>query len=361
MNNISKILKDFEGLGITTASNATKYEFYSTPFPTVNSLIGGLPKARFCTIAGPEHTGKGAFCAQTIAHLQAQDPEFIALWTDAESSFDEDWAKKLGVDLDRLIIQRYTVEVNSMEKLLDQSIDLLKKIKVNMWVIDSIGALLPSKDAYEQKGKNYTDKSLEGTNMLNLQRKLGEFFRKANIFISPRPKDNYAGCAVICIGQIYTDINAYIPLDTVKGGNALKHWAHLRLMFRRGPKSDWPETIKIKTPDGETREVFPGWSGRMKIEKTRINSNEGKEILLPFKHGLGFDSRGSAINSAFGLGLIERAGPMYNNKHLPDGKMKGKEEVIKFFNTNDEAYNALIKDLTDISLQEILIEETKDE
>lgn len=132
-------------------------------------------------------------------------------------------------------------------------------------------------------------------------------------------------------------------------------------MFRRGPKSDWPETIKIKTPDGETREVFPGWSGRMKIEKTRINANEGKEILLPFKHGLGFDSRGSAINSAFGLGLIERSGPMYTNKHLPDGKMKGKEEVIKFFNTNDEAYGALIKDLTEISLKEILIEETKDE
>lgn len=361
MTDISKILKEFEGLGITTASNATKYEFYDTPFPTVNNLIGGLPKGRYVTIAGAEHTGKGAFCAQTIAHLQAKDPNFIALWTDAESSFDETWAKKLGVDLDRLIIQRYTVDVNSMEKLLDQSIDLLKRVNINMWVIDSIGALLPSKDAYEQKGKNYTDKSLEGTNMLNLQRKLGEFFRKANIFIAPRPKDNYNGCAVICIGQIYLDINQYIPLDTVKGGNALKHWAHLRLMFRRGPKSDWPETIKIKTPDGETREVFPGWSGRMKIEKTRINSNEGKEILLPFKHGLGFDSRGSAINSAFGLGLIERSGPMYNNKHLPDGKMKGKEEVIKFFNTNDEAYNALIKDLTEISLQEILIEETKDE
>lgn len=206
MNDISKILKDFEGLGITTASNATKYEFYNTPFPTVNNLIGGLPKARFSTIAGAEHTGKGAFCAQTIAHLQAQDPDFIALWTDAESAFDEDWAKKLGVDLDRLIIQRYTVEVNSMEKLLDQSIDLLKKLKINMWVIDSIGALLPSKDAYEQKGKNYTDKSLEGTNMLNLQRKLGEFFRKANIFIAPRPKENYAGCSVICIGQINTSL-----------------------------------------------------------------------------------------------------------------------------------------------------------
>jgi RecA/RadA recombinase len=199
---IQKILKDFQGLGISTATNATKYSLYPTPFSTVNSLIGGIPKARFSTFAGPEHTGKGAFCAQLIADLQAKDPNFIALWTDAESSFDETWAKKLGVDLDRLIIQRYTVDINSMEKLLDQSMDLLGKLKINMWIIDSIGALLPSKDAYESKGKVQLHKSLEGTNMLNLQRKLGEFFRKANIYISPRPADNYEGCAVICIGQV---------------------------------------------------------------------------------------------------------------------------------------------------------------
>lgn len=357
MTDITKLLKDFESLGITTATNSAKYSFYSTPFPTINSLIGGLPKGRFSTFAGPEHTGKGAFCAQTIAHLQAQDPEFIALWTDAENAFDETWAAKLGVDLDRLILQRYTTEINSMEKLLDQSLSLLKQAKINMWVLDSIGALLPSKDAYEQKGKNFTDKSLEGTNMLNLQRKLGEFFRKANIFVSPRPKDNYEGCAVICLGQVYTDVGAYIPLDVVKGGNALKHWAHLRLMFKRGPRSDWPEQIKIKTPDGETREVFPGWSGRIKIEKTRINPNEGKEILLPFKHGLGFDSKTAAINSAFGLGVIQRSGPTYISAHLPDGKMKGKDEVIKYFSTNEEAYNGLVKELSEIASKDIPVEE----
>jgi len=359
MTDITKLLKDFKDLGITTATDSIKYNFFDTPFPSINSLIGGLPKGRFTTLGGSEHTGKGAFCLQLVAYHQAKDPDFVALWTDAESSFDETWAKKLGVDLDRLIIQRYTTEVNSMEKLLDAALGALKAIPFGMWIIDSIGALLPKDDAYETKGKVVSDKSLEGTKMLNLQRKLGEFFRKANIFIAPRK--GYEGCAVISLGQVYLDVNSYIPLDVIKGGNAFKHWAHLRLMFKRGPKSDWPEAIKIRTPDGQVREVFPGWSGRIKIEKTRINANEGKEILLPFKHGIGFDSVQATINSAFGLGLIERSGPTYKNQYLPGGMLKGKDQVVKFFTDNPEALAKLAVDLQNTVIQDIPIEETENE
>lgn len=297
-----------------------------------------------------EHTGKGAFCVQVIAQLQAQDPNFVALWSDFEGSFDEAWAVSLGLDLDRLLIQRYTKDNNTMEKVLDEAMSFLDKTNIHMWVIDSIGALLPKDDAYDSKGEG---KSLEGTKMLNLQRKLGEFFRKANITIAPRSKDNYPGCAVLCLGHVYTDVNAHVPLDVVKGGNALKHWAHLRLMFRRGPKSDWPEKIKIKGPDGEAREIYPGWSGRIKVEKTRINSNEGKEVLLPFKHGLGFDSKSATINSAFGLGFITRTGAYYNSPYLPDGKLQGKETAIKFFTDNDEAYQKLYADVMSATVQKI--------
>ena len=150
----------------------------------------------------PEHTGKGAFCAQLIAHLQSIDPNFVALWTDAENSFDFTWATNLGIDLDRLIIQNYNPEVNTMEKLLDQSLHLLKEVKFNMWIIDSIGALVPKSDIFKAQGKTLIDKSLESTNMLNLQRKLGEFYRKANIMIAPNPDTNYEGCATILIGQV---------------------------------------------------------------------------------------------------------------------------------------------------------------
>tara|TARA_R110002074_G_scaffold402324_1_gene607117 strand:- start:176314 stop:177414 length:1101 start_codon:yes stop_codon:yes gene_type:complete len=350
---LDKLLEDYKDLGITRASDATKYEFYTTPFASVNSLIGGIPIGRFTTVAGPEHTGKGAFCAQLVAHLQAQDPDFVCLWTDAESAFDAEWLVKLGVDLDRVYLQRYTPEVNNMELLLDQSLSMIKKLPINMWIVDSIGALLPKNDGYKTEGKKVTDKSLEGTNMLNLQRKLGEFYRKANIYIAPRPTDNYKGCAVIMVGQIYTVPSAHATISEVKGGNAVKHWAHLRIMFRRGPRADWPDALEIMGPSGNKIKVFPGWSGRIKVEKTRINPNEGQEVLLPFNHGKGFDSKASTIYSALGLGLIERGGAYYKHEALPDGQIMGKDNAINYFTTNDEAYNILHNQVMGIALQEV--------
>jgi len=352
-NTTEQLLEQFKDLGIVKASEATKYEFYATPFAAVNSLIGGIPMGRFTTIAGPEHTGKGAFCAQLVAHLQAQDPEFVCLWTDAESAFDATWLEKLGVDLDRVYLQRYTTEVNSMERLMDQALSILKQSKINMWIVDSIGALLPQNDGYKQEGKKEKDKSLEGTNMLNLQRKLGEFYRKANIYIAPREKDNYKGCAVLMIGQIYTVPSAHAAISEVKGGNAVKHWAHLRLMFRRGPRSDWPESVDVIGPSGNKIKVFPGWSGRIKVEKTRINSNEGQEVLLPFNHGKGFDSLASTIYSALGLGIIERAGAYYKHSALPDGQMQGKDSTIEYFTNNEEAYEKLYDEVMGLSMQDI--------
>lgn len=139
----------------------------------------------------------------------------------------------------------------------------------------------------------------------------------------------------------YTVPDAHVPLEAVKGGNAVKHWAHLRLLFRRGPRSDWPEAIKLKGIDGIIRKVYPGWSGRIKVDKTRINPNEGKEVLLPFTHGKGFDSKISTINSAFGLNLITRGGAIYTSDLLPNGSIKGKDNVIQFFLTDDEAYSKL--------------------
>lgn len=327
--------------GIKVASELKSFGFLKTPFTPVNMLIGGLPNARFSTLAGPEHTGKGVFCLQTIAYQQAEDPDFVALWTDAENAFDEDWARNLGVDLDRLIIQKYNQKINTMELLLDNALHLIKESKaINMWVIDSIGALIPRGDIYTSKGE---DKSLESTNMLHLQRKLGEFYRKANVIISPDEESGYNGCAVLLIGQIYCIPDAHVTLEAVKGGNAVKHWAHLRLLFRRGPKADGPEPIKLVGIDGKERKVYPGWCGRIKVDKTRINDKEGQEVLLQFRSGVGFDSKIGTINVAFGLELITRAGAWYSCDLFPEGKVQGKEEAIKFLMENEEAFEELEK------------------
>lgn len=338
-----KIAKTTKGL-IKPASEIVDYGVFTTPFPTVNTLIKGIPIARFTTIAGPFHTGKGAFCLQTIAYLMQQDPEFTVLWTDAENALDIDWAEKLGVDLERFFVQKYTKEQDTMEKLLDAALSTIKESQaISMWVIDSIGALVPRGDLYDSKDN---EKGLEGDKMLNLQRKLGEFFRKANVMIAPSPDGTYKGCAVICIGQVYTVPDANASLEEVKGGNAFKHWTHLRLMFRRGPKSDWPEPKDIIGLDGlKKKRYYPGWSGRIKVEKTRLNGNEGQEVLLSFMLGRGFDSKNAAITAAFGLGLIPRAGAIYTSELFPDGKIKGRDNVVKFLLENEEVYTKLLSEI----------------
>lgn len=338
-NIISKVNKKFESDVLQIGSEFKPYEVMDTPFATLTSLIGGLPYGRFTTVAGPEHTGKGAFCLQLIAHQQAKDPDFIALWTDAESSFEPAWAQQLGVDLDRLIVQRYTPTCDIMESLLDAGLNIIKETKgISLWVIDSIGALLPKADVYDSKDQ---DKSLEGMKMLNLQVKMGEFYRKANIVINKDDKANYKGCAVILIGQIYTVPDAQVSLQEVRGGNSVKHWAHLRLILRRGPKSEWPEPIEQTGIDGNKYKVRLGWSGRFKVEKTRINKNEGKEIALDFINGKGFDSFNATINAAFGLGLITRAGAIYTCSIFPEQKWKGRETVTQHFETNSKDFETL--------------------
>lgn len=119
----------------------------------------------------------------------------------------------------------------------------------------------------------------------------------------------------------------------------------------------------VKGHDGVVRKLFPGWSGRIKVDKTRINANEGKEVLLPFTHGKGFDSKISTINSAFGLEIIKKAGAFYSYEHLPEGKVRGKDNVIKFLMENQEAFDKLNQDvLTAVSSHmEAVVEEDSTE
>ena len=334
---MDKLNKKSGAPALVWGTDVTEYEYLVTPFASVNSLIKGFSRGRFAVIAGPEHTGKGAFCVQLAAYNQQIDPEFVVMWSDLENSFDTKWAEGLGLDLDRVVFHKYTKEANTMEKMIDLAIELLKTQKIDMWVLDSVGALLPKGDVFASDGSN---RSLEESNMLNLQRKLGESLRKLNIYINRDETTGYKGCATILIGQVYTVPSANVALEEVKGGNALKHWAHLRLKFRRGPKADWPKPMELTGLDGKIRKTFPGWAGCVKVDKSRMNANETQEITIPFFFGRGFDSTISTISAAMGLGVITRRGAYYECSILKE-KVQGKEELIDIFTKDPEALKQL--------------------
>lgn len=291
-----------------------KLEPIKTPFPTLNVLIaGGFPRGHFTTLAGPERTGKGTLVLQTIAYQQAQNEDFLALYTDAENGLGEDWLEALGVDRSRLLVQKYGDDgARSMEALLDAGIEICTELKIDMWIIDSIAALLPKTEL----------QTLEKGKMLDLQRKMGEFYRKSNVLL---PKKT----AVILIGQVYTVPTANVALEEVRGGNAVKHWAHLRIKTRRMARTEAPEEARdVVCPDGKKRRIMPGWACQIKVEKTRVNEKEGWAIKLPFFLGRGFSSSHAILSAALGRGLITRSGPFYNYK---DQRFKGRKELEKYF------------------------------
>lgn len=342
------------------ASELAPYGVYETGFPTFDALTGGIPKGKISVFAGPQHTGKTALCLQILAYQQQLDPDLVTLWTDLENAWDEEWARKLGVDVDRVVIQKYTKELNTMEKVLDNSIKFIDSEAIGMWFLDSIGALVPSEDIQNSKG---VQKSLEGRKMLNLQTKLGEFFRKINPMLTPNKTTEYKGCSLILLGHIYSvPSDTGIALEEVKGGNALKHWANLRVLFRRGGKSTWPDKVKITGLDGEQKEIYPGWTGRFKLDKDRKTGREGQEIVLTFNLGRGFDSKAAVISAALGMDVFERKGGWYYSDMLPEGKINGKEKLLDLLNSDDELFATVRDKVNQLSLEShINNEENKSE
>jgi RecA/RadA recombinase len=342
-----KKLKDKHPNASVTFGEVHKVDWVPTPFPTLNALNGGgLPRGKFGTIAGASQTGKSSLLTQIIAHAQQQDPDFRVLWTDAEASVDFKWLTSLGVDPDRFIVQQYDPDRPYMEALMDDALSIIQTHSVDMWVIDSIGALEPKADE---------EKSIEENKMLNLQRKLGEFFRKAIKTIAPT--SDWSGCACVLIGQVYSvPTTTGVGLEEVRGGNSVKHWAHYRFKIRRGNRQEGPDLVSLKMPDGEVRKVVPGWAQHVKLEKSKLNDKEGQEIILQFVYGRGIDSTNSAITALIANGVVERNGPMYYHKsflNFPDacnseGKIRGRDATIKFLSDNSDLRDELVKEMDQV-------------
>jgi RecA/RadA recombinase len=324
-------------------NNVIVPESIPTPFVTLNNLNGGgLPRGCIGVIAGPSQSAKTTLMAQTIGYNHQQDPNFVALWDDFERSFDKPWNELQGIDLDRLIIQAPGEENANMETMLDASLALIKSKGIDLWVIDSIGAMLVKADETKDLRDN--------ENMLALQKKMGSFLRKAINAIAPTP--TWKGCAMVMIGQVYNvPTTTGVGLEEVRGGNSVKHFAHWRWKTRRGNKDEGPDPVDVRFPDGRIGKIVPGWAQHIKMDKSKINANESQEIILQFVHGRGLDSTNAAITALIANEVIQRDGAMYRHEKLPDGKIRGRDALIKFLQDNKAVREELIKEMDQLLAQ----------
>ncbi|WP_427023380.1 recombinase RecA [Aureimonas ureilytica] len=257
--------------------------------------IGGLPKGRIVEIYGPESSGKTTLALHTVA--EAQKSGGVCAFVDAEHALDPVYARKLGVDLDNLLIS----QPDTGEQALEIVDTLVRSGAIDVLVVDSVAALTPRAEIEGEMGD-----SLPGMQA----RLMSQALRKLTGSIS-RSK-----CMVIFINQIRMKIGVMFGSpETTTGGNALKFYASVRLDIRR--------IGSIKE-----REEVTGNQTRVKVVKNKL-APPFKQVEFDIMYGEGVSKVGELVDLGVKSGIVEKSGAWfsYNSQRLGQGRENAKQTL----------------------------------
>lgn len=262
--------------------------------------IGGLPKGRIIEVYGPESSGKTTLALHAIA--EAQKTGGTAAFIDAEHALDPAYAKKLGVDIDELIVS----QPDTGEQALEIADTLVRSNAIDILVIDSVAALVPRAEIEGEMGDSH----------VGLQARLmSQSLRKLTGSI------NRSKCMVVFINQLRMKIGVmYGNPETTTGGNALKFYASVRLDIRR--------TGQIKD-----RDEVVGNSTRVKVVKNKV-APPFKQVEFDIMYGEGISKTGEILDLGVKAGVVEKAGSWFSYDSVRIGQ--GRENAKNFLNENPE-------------------------
>ncbi len=271
--------------------------------------IGGVPQGRVIEIFGPESSGKTTLTLQVIAECQKAGG--TAAFIDAEHALDPLYAKKLGVNVDELLLS----QPDTGEQALEVADMLVKSQSVDLLVIDSVAALTPRAEIEGEMGDHHV--GLQARLMSQALRKITGNIQRSN-------------ATVIFINQIRMKIGVMFGNpETTSGGNALKFYSSVRLDIRRiGAVKEGEEVIGNET--------------RVKVVKNKVSPPFTK-AEFQILYGKGINVEGEIIDFGQKLGLIEKAGSWYSYN---DEKIcQGKTNASNFLRENKKIRNALVKQI----------------
>jgi recombination protein RecA len=255
--------------------------------------IGGLPRGRIIEIYGPESSGKTTLALHTIA--EAQKRGGVCAFIDAEHALDPVYARKLGVNLDDLLIS----QPDAGEQALEITDTLVRSGAIDVLVVDSVAALTPKAELEGEMGD-----SLPGMQA----RLMSQALRKLTASISK------SKTMVIFINQIRMKIGVMFGSpETTTGGNALKFYASVRLDIRR--------IGAIKA-----RDEVVGNQTRVKVVKNKL-APPFKEVEFDIMYGEGVSKLGELIDLGVKAGIVEKSGAWfsYNSQRLGQGRENAKQ------------------------------------
>ena len=260
--------------------------------------IGGLPRGRVIEIYGPESSGKTTLALHAVA--EAQKKGGIAAYVDAEHALDPIYARKLGVDIDELLIS----QPDTGEQALEITDTLVRSGGVDIVVVDSVAALTPKAELEGEMGDSLP--GLQARLMSQALRKLTGSISKSNTI-------------VIFINQIRMKIGIMFGNpETTTGGNALKFYSSVRLDIRRiGAIKDRDEVVGNQT--------------RVKVVKNKV-APPFKQVEFDIMYGQGISKTGELVDLGVKAGIVEKSGSWYSY----DGSRIGQgREAAKTFLANN--------------------------
>jgi recombination protein RecA len=262
--------------------------------------IGGVPKGRVVEIYGPESSGKTTLTLHIVA--EAQKKGGTTAFVDAEHALDPQYAEKLGVNMDELLVS----QPDTGEQALEITDMLVRSGAVDVVVVDSVAALTPRAEIEGEMGDSHV--GLQARLMSQALRKLTANIKRSN-------------CIVIFINQIRMKIGVMFGSpETTTGGNALKFYSSVRMDIRR--------TGAIKRGD----EVV-GNETRVKVVKNKV-APPFKQANFEIMYGEGISREGEIIDLGVQHGIVDKSGSWYSYKGDKIGQ--GKENVRNFLKENPD-------------------------
>ncbi|WP_404978974.1 recombinase RecA [Bosea sp. BE125] len=262
--------------------------------------VGGLPRGRVIEIYGPESSGKTTLALHTIA--EAQKKGGVCAFVDAEHALDPVYARKLGVNLDDLLIS----QPDTGEQALEITDTLVRSGAIDVLVVDSVAALTPRAEIEGEMGD--VQPGLQARLMSQALRKLTASISRSN-------------CMVIFINQIRMKIGVmYGSPETTTGGNALKFYASVRLDIRR------ISTLK-------DREEATGNQVRVKVVKNKV-APPFKQVEFDIMFGEGISKVGELVDLGVKAGMVEKSGAWFSFDSQRLGQ--GRENAKAFLKANPD-------------------------
>ena len=262
--------------------------------------VGGLPRGRIIEIYGPESSGKTTLALHAIA--EAQKEGGTAAFVDAEHALDPAYAKKLGVDIDELIVS----QPDTGEQALEIVDTLVRSNAIDVLVIDSVAALVPRAEIEGEMGDSHV--GLQARLMSQALRKLTGSINRSKT-------------TVIFINQVRMKIGVmYGNPETTTGGNALKFYASVRLDIRR--------TGAIKD-----RDEIVGNATRVKVVKNKV-APPFRQVEFDIMYGEGVSKMGEILDLGVKAGLVEKSGSWFSYDSTRIGQ--GRENAKVFLKENPE-------------------------